>query len=77
MQEIGKKVVPKKMVFSKKKCLRSWINAANLRIDDIRKMDFLIDISNRVDIGQIEFKMTKSEFVWGATMDKMMMGGEV
>ena len=56
---------------------RSWIPDANLRIEDIRKRDLVIDISGRNDIDSIMLKMTKSEFYWGATMDQFMMGGEV
>ena len=33
---------------------RSWIPDANLRIEDIRKRDLLIDIENRNDINHIK-----------------------
>ena len=32
---------------------RSWINAANLRIDDIRKVDLNIGMTNRADVAQV------------------------
>ena len=53
---------------------RSWVPDANLRIEDIRKRDLMIDISEREDVDKVMIKMTKSEFYWGATMDSFLMG---
>ena len=56
---------------------QSWVPAANLRIDDIRKIDLEINTAGRTDVASIDIKMKKADYVWGATMDKFMMNGEV
>ena len=56
---------------------QSWVPAANLRIDDIRKIDLEINTAGRGDVASIDIKMKKADYVWGATMDKFMMNGEV
>ena len=56
---------------------QSWIQAANLRIDDIRKIDLKINTAGRADVASIDIKMKKADYTWGATMDKFMMNGEV
>ena len=56
---------------------QSWVPAANLRIDDIRKIDLEINTAGRDDVSSIDIKMKKADYVWGATMDKFMMNGEV
>ena len=46
--------------------------AADLRIDELRKIDLRIDTSNLPSVTKIELEMTDSDFIWGAMVDNYM-----
>ena len=46
--------------------------AADLRIDELRKIDLRIDTSNLPSVSKIELEMTDSDFIWGAMVDNYM-----
>ena len=52
--------------------LRDWVPAADLRIDELRKIDLRIDTSNLPSVSKIELEMTDSDFIWGAMVDNYM-----
>ena len=56
---------------------RSWVPAANLRIDDFRKIDVNFEGYESFENleeppARMELIMTKSNFVWGAMFDDYM-----
>ena len=56
---------------------RDWIHSADLRIDDLRTMDFRLSAEDLEGVDRLEITMLESDFIWGGMFDQYMPKGPV